>query len=142
MQPLSAPRDDPARGCCGEGSETEFIWKGGLRLDGRDSLSYSYSSDESIHRRFEKLSTCPDGVQTDDGTIWVTYDLGRYGADGREIVLARIREVDVLARKILASDSRLKIRVHKLSTPRPDYIPINPQNPNDPDSSKLRKDPK
>jgi len=115
-------------------------WKGGLRLDDRDGPSYS--PDESIQRRFEKLSTYPDGVQTDDGTIWVTYDLGRYGADGREIVLARIREEDVLARKIVASDSRLKIRVHKLTTPRPDYIPINPQNPNDPDSSKLRKDPK
>ncbi len=115
-------------------------WKGGLRLDDRDSPSYS--PDESIHRRFEKLSTYPDGTQTADGKIWITYDLGRYGADGREIVLARIREADVLAGKIVSPDSRLKIRVHKLTTPRPDYIPINPQNPNDPDSSRPRKDPK
>ena len=115
-------------------------WKGGLRLDDRDNPSYS--SDESVHRRFEKLSTYPDGTETADGSIWITYDLGRYGADGREIVLARIREQDVLAGKVVSPESRLKIRVHKLTTPRPDYIPINPQNPNDPDSLKPRKDPK
>jgi hypothetical protein len=106
-------------------------WKGGLRLDDRDSPSYS--PDESPHRRIEKLTTYPDGVQTDDGTIWLTYDLSRYGADGREIVLARIREADVLAGKLVSPESRLKIRVHKLTTPRHDYIPINPQNPEDPD---------
>ncbi|WP_396159872.1 sialidase family protein [Flavobacterium sp.] len=106
-------------------------WKGGLRLDDRDSPSYL--PDESPHRRIEKLTTYPDGVQSDDGTIWVSYDLSRYGADGREIVLARIREADVLAGKLVSPDSRLKIRVHKLTTPRHDYIPINPQNPNDED---------
>jgi hypothetical protein len=106
-------------------------WKGGLRLDDRDSPSYS--PDESPHRRIEKLTTYPDGVQTDDGSIWVSYELSRYGADGREIVLARIHEVDVLAGKLVSPESRLKIRVHKLTTPRHDYIPINPQNPNDED---------
>jgi|GEM_PF-4846084 len=106
-------------------------WKGGLRLDDRDNPSYS--PDESPHRRIEKLTTYPDGVQTDDGTIWLSYDLGRYGADGREIVLARIREADVLAGKLVSPDSRLKIRAHKLTTPRHDYIPINPQNPADED---------
>ena len=106
-------------------------WKGGLRLDDRDSPSYS--PDESPHRRIEKLTTYPDGAQTGDGRIWVSYDLSRYGADGREIVLARFREADVLAGKLVSPDSRLKIRVHKLTTPRHDYIPINPQNPADPD---------
>jgi len=106
-------------------------WKGGLRLDDRDNPSYS--PDESPHRRIEKLTTYPDGVQADDGTIWLSYDLGRYGADGREIVLARIREADVLAGKLVSPDSRLKIRAHKLTTPRHDYIPINPQNPADED---------
>ena len=106
-------------------------WKGGLRLDDRDSPSYL--PDESPHRRIEKLTTYPDGVQTDDGSIWVSYELSRYGADGREIVLARIHEVDVLAGKLVSPESRLKIRVHKLTTPRHDYIPINPQNPNDED---------
>ena len=48
-------------------------------------------------------------------------------------MLARIREADVLAGKLVSPDSRLKIRVHKLTTPRHDYIPINPQNPNDED---------
>jgi hypothetical protein len=106
-------------------------WKGGLRLDDRDSPSYS--PDESPHRRIEKLTTYPDGVQTDDGSIWVSYELSRYGADGREIVLARIHEADVLVGKLVSPESRLKIRVHKLTTPRHDYIPINPQNPNDED---------
>jgi len=45
-------------------------WKGGLRLDDRDSPSYR--QDESPHRRIEKLTTYPSGVQTDDGTIWLT----------------------------------------------------------------------
>ena len=106
-------------------------WKGGLRLDDRDSPSYS--PDESPHRRIEKLTTYPDGVQTDDGSIWVSYELSRYGADGREIVLARFHEADVLAGKLVSPESRLKIRAHKLTTPRHDYIPINPQNPNDED---------
>jgi hypothetical protein len=106
-------------------------WKGGLRLDDRDSPSYL--PDESPHRRIEKLTTSPGGDQTEDGTIWLTYDLGRYGADGREIVVARIREADVLAGKLVSPDSRLKICANKLTTPRHDYIPINPGNPKDPD---------
>ncbi len=106
-------------------------WKGGLRLDDRDSPSYS--EEESPHRRIEKLTTYPDGVQTDDGTIWISYELSRYGADGREIRLARIHEADVLAGKLVSPESRLKIRAHKLTTPRHDYIPINPENLNDED---------
>ncbi|MFZ4768482.1 MAG: hypothetical protein ACOYMN_26345, partial [Roseimicrobium sp.] len=66
-------------------------------------------------------------------TIWLTYDLGRYGADAREIVVARIQEADVLAGKLVSPDSRLKICANKLTTPRHDYIPINPGNPKDPD---------
>jgi hypothetical protein len=106
-------------------------WKGGLRLDDRDSPSYS--PDESPFRRLDKLTTSPCGDQTKDGTIWLTYDLGRYGADAREIVVARIQEADVLAGKVVSTDSRLKICANKLTTPRHDYIPINPGNPKDPD---------
>jgi hypothetical protein len=81
----------------------------------------------------DKLTTSPCGDQTKDGTIWLTYDLGRYGADAREIVVARIQEADVLAGKVVSPDSRLKICANKLTTPRHDYIPVNPGNPKDPD---------
>ncbi|MHB9106570.1 MAG: sialidase family protein [Armatimonadota bacterium] len=52
-------------------------WQGGLLLDARDQVSY------------------PDGVQAEDGRIYVIYDRERYAA--REILLAVFTEEDVLA---------------------------------------------
>ncbi|OGV78467.1 MAG: hypothetical protein A3K18_11135 [Lentisphaerae bacterium RIFOXYA12_64_32] len=52
-------------------------WKGPLMLDERGDVSY------------------PDGVQAEDGTIWIIYDYNRYGAG--DIVLASFREDDILA---------------------------------------------
>jgi len=68
-------------------------WSGGLVLDERNNVSY------------------PDGGQTEDGTIFVTYDFDRYGE--REIYVARFAEADVAAGKIVSDVGRLKILVNK-----------------------------
>jgi hypothetical protein len=68
-------------------------WKGGLMLDERAGVSY------------------PDGFQAPDGKIYVTYDRNR-ATDG-EILMARIREEDVLAGELVDPDSRLKILVSR-----------------------------
>ena len=54
-------------------------WNEGLLLDERSNISY------------------PDGVQDQDGLIWIAYDRDRQG-DG-EILLARFREEDAVAGK-------------------------------------------
>ena len=68
-------------------------WAGGLVLDERKGISY------------------PDGFQAPDGTIFISYDRNR-ATDG-EILLARFSEADVLAGKLVRSDSRLKMRISR-----------------------------
>jgi hypothetical protein len=75
-------------------------WKGGLMLDGRTALTY------------------PDGFQSPDGTIYISYDRNRAG-DG-EILMARITEVDILAGKLVHPDSKLLMLV---SRPMKNRIP-------------------
>lgn len=74
-------------------------WSGGLLLDERDNVSY------------------PDGNQTEDGTIFLTYDHDRYGE--REIMAARITEEDILAGKIVTEGSALKLLVNQATGPLP-----------------------
>jgi len=61
-------------------------WGGGLMLDERSGISY------------------PDGQQTADGTIWITYDYSRTGA--RQILMAAFREEDAAAGKIVTDGVR------------------------------------
>jgi hypothetical protein len=68
-------------------------WMGGLMLDERTGVSY------------------PDGFQAPDGTIYITYDRNR-ATDG-EILMARIREEDVLAGELVDPDSKLKMLVSR-----------------------------
>ena len=68
-------------------------WKGGLLIDERDRVSY------------------PDGTQTQDGTIYISYEHNR-GEDG-EILMAKITEEDILAGRIVNPNSQLKIPVIK-----------------------------
>lgn len=68
-------------------------WKGGLMLDERTWISY------------------PDGFQSPDGTIYVTYDRNR-STDG-EILMAQIREEDILAGRLVKPESRLQILVSR-----------------------------
>ena len=67
-------------------------WKGGLIIDDQQRVTY------------------PDGTQGSDGTIYITYDHNR--GDG-EILMARFTEEDILAGKIIGSQSQLKIVVCK-----------------------------
>jgi len=73
-------------------------WSGGLLLDERESVSY------------------PDGVQADDGTIYVIYDFDRTGA--KEILLARFTEDDV-AKGGRGSGAVLRLVVNKASGENP-----------------------
>lgn len=68
-------------------------WQGGLILDERGGVSY------------------PDGFQSPDGTIYISYDRNR-AADG-EILLARFTEEDILAKKPVGSRSKLKMLISR-----------------------------
>jgi len=68
-------------------------WKGGLLLDGRMDVSY------------------PDGVEAEDGRIYVIYDRSRHGE--KEILMAVFREIDVLEGRFVSDDARLQVLVNK-----------------------------
>jgi len=68
-------------------------WKGGLLLDDRHDVSY------------------PDGVQADDGTIYIIYDRQRIRE--REILLAVFTEEDVINGSCVSSKAKLRIIVDK-----------------------------
>jgi sialidase-1 len=68
-------------------------WRGGLMLDERSGISY------------------PDAVQAPDGTIYISYDRERTRLG--EILMARIREEDILAKELVDPNSRLKMRIHR-----------------------------
>lgn len=63
-------------------------WYGHLLLDERDKVSY------------------PDGVETEDGQIYIIYDHNRYG--DKEILFAVITEEDIAQGKIVSPGSRLR----------------------------------
>jgi len=69
-------------------------WNDGLLLDERSQVSY------------------PDGVQAEDGRIFIIYDRERYGA--KEILMAVFREEDVAAGKAVSDDMRLKGLVNRI----------------------------
>lgn len=68
-------------------------WSKGFVLDERFEVSY------------------PDGVQAKDGTIYISYDRNR-GKDG-EILMARIREEDILAGACVTIEARLKMLISR-----------------------------
>ena len=68
-------------------------WKGGLVLDERKGVSY------------------PDGFQSPDGTVYISYDRNR-STDG-EILLARFTEDDVLAGKLVGPKSERKMLISR-----------------------------
>jgi hypothetical protein len=73
-------------------------WKGGLMLDERSGVSY------------------PDAIQSGDGSIYVLYDRNR--ATDSEILMAKFTEEDVMAKKTVHPQSRLKMMVHKALGPK------------------------
>lgn len=66
-------------------------WPHKLLLDERTRVSY------------------PDAMQAPDGRIFITYDLGRYLAGEKSILLSVLREEDVRAGKVVSKDARLKL---------------------------------
>jgi predicted neuraminidase len=71
-------------------------WQGGLILDERDGVSY------------------PDGFQSPDGTIYISYDRNR-STDG-EILMARFTEEDVLSASPQSPRFKLKMLINKTSS--------------------------
>jgi len=74
-------------------------WRGGLLLDERSSVSY------------------PDGFQAPDGLIYILYDWNRH--TDAEILLAKFREEDVLAGKLVSKDAKLQMLANKATGPKP-----------------------
>jgi hypothetical protein len=72
-------------------------WPCKLVIDERDAVSY------------------PDGVQSKEGFIYITYDRGRYKPDMQEILLAKITEADIEAGKTVNPGSYLKRIISKLA---------------------------
>jgi hypothetical protein len=93
-------------------------WQGGLLLDERNGVSY------------------PDGQQTADGTIYITYDFSR--RQHREILMGVFTEADVLAAKAISGKARLQVLVNKVPGAAPfpvarqdhsDGVPLDKQHP-------------
>jgi hypothetical protein len=77
-------------------------WKGGLLLDERASVSY------------------PDGFEAPDGLIHILYDWNRH--TDAEILLAKFREEDVLAGRIVSKDAKLLMPANKATGPKPERL--------------------
>lgn len=74
-------------------------WSGGLILDERQGVSY------------------PDGFQSPDGTIYISYDRNRK-TDG-EVLLARFTEDDIVARSLVSTRSKLKLLISRPQAGKP-----------------------
>lgn len=77
-------------------------WIGGLMLDERNAVSY------------------PDGFESPDGLIHILYDWNRH--TDAEILMAKFREEDVLAGKILSKDAKLLMLANKATGPKPEKL--------------------
>ena len=77
-------------------------WKGGLLLDERNAVSY------------------PDGFESPDGLIHILYDWNRH--TDAEILLAKFREEDVLAGKLVSVDAKLLLPANKATGPKPEKL--------------------
>jgi hypothetical protein len=75
-------------------------WIGGLLLDQRQGVSY------------------PDGVQADDGRIFVIYDYNR--RTDKQILMARFTEADVLAGQCVSPRARMRAVVNQATGANPD----------------------
>ena len=81
-------------------------WIGGLMLDTRNEVSY------------------PDGVQAENGDIYIIYDFQRYKS--REILLAVFREEDVLEGRLVSPNARLKQRINQATGGTQGALPLDP----------------
>lgn len=70
-------------------------WQGGLLLDERPGVSY------------------PDGVEAEDGTLYVIYDFSR--CDAKQILLTTFTEPDVMAGRAVSNRVRRRVEVNRAS---------------------------
>ena len=70
-----------------------LTWSGGLLLDERLGVSY------------------PDGMQDDDGTIYISYDYNR--TTDREILMSTFTEADVLAGDAVSDVARFQVMINQ-----------------------------
>lgn len=77
-------------------------WKGGLLLDERNAVSY------------------PDGFESPDGLIHILYDWNRH--TDAEILMAKFREEDILAGKVVSKDAKLLMPVNKATGPKSEKL--------------------
>ncbi len=77
-------------------------WKGGLLLDERNAVSY------------------PDGFESPDDLIHILYDWNRH--TDAEILMAKFREEDVLAGKVVSKDAKLLMLANKATGPKPEKL--------------------
>lgn len=83
-------------------------WGKGLLLDDRAAVSY------------------PDGVEGPDGLIYLSYDWNRH--TDAEILLAKFREADIDAGRLVSSDAKLRQLVNKAYQPHtPRTIRVDPR---------------
>lgn len=66
-------------------------WPHKLLLDERSGVSY------------------PDAMQAADGRIFIAYDLGRYRAGEKAVLVSVLREEDIRVGKIVSKDAKLKL---------------------------------
>lgn len=76
-----------------------FQWRGGLMLDARAGVSH------------------PNGIQGDDGVIYIIYDYDRYGE--RKILLAAFTAEDVLVGRPFSAHARFEQLVNQATAPIP-----------------------
>jgi hypothetical protein len=87
------------------------------RFSGRNNLTAMLSDDEGLTWRGSLLLderinvSCPDGVEAEDGTIYVVYDRER--SLEREILLASFTEEDILAGAKVSERSQFMRIVNK-----------------------------
>ena len=77
-------------------------WYGHLLLDGRSQVSY------------------PDGIEAEDGRIYVIYDRERYGA--KEVLMAVFTEQDVIQGRCTSPHARLQVVVNKVVSRPPSVV--------------------
>ena len=77
-------------------------WQGGLLLDERSAVSY------------------PDGFESPDGLIHILYDWNRH--TDAEILLAKFREQDILAGRIVSNEGKLRLPANKATGPKPEKL--------------------
>ncbi|QDU50763.1 sialidase family protein [Gimesia panareensis] len=75
-------------------------WEGGLLLDERPGVSY------------------PDGVQSEDGTIYIIYDYSRTG--DKKILMTTFTEADVLAGKPVSGKVRQRVLINQATGKKPE----------------------